>query len=69
MMDVATMRMINPTAIATMRRLIERLIIDPERPTKRWSMTLSDLCPFERLSARSMVNSAITATISPILDD
>jgi hypothetical protein len=27
--DVATIRMINPTAIATIRRLIDCLIIDP----------------------------------------
>jgi hypothetical protein len=28
--DVATIRTINPTAMATIRRLIDRLIIDPE---------------------------------------
>jgi len=28
--DVATIRMINPTAMATIRRLIDCLIIDPE---------------------------------------
>jgi hypothetical protein len=46
-MEVATMRTINPTAIATIRRLIDRLIIDPERPIKRWSMNLSDMNLFD----------------------
>jgi hypothetical protein len=35
-MDVATIKTINPTAMATIRRLIDCLIIDPGNFLKRW---------------------------------
>ena len=55
-MDVATIRMIKPTAMATIRRLIDRLIIDPENFLKLCSERAFEMVhpPWEALRYRRL---------------